>query len=538
MKNQQVIRPVLIVGGSLVGMTTALFLGRQGIPALVVEKHAAPSTHPRASGFNPRSIEIYSSAGLEPAIRAAEPGLFRGSGVLRVETLAGKEITWYTHSIYEPIDDVSPVMGSIIPQKLLEPILIERAKALGAEVRYNTELVNVAQSADAVQAVLKDRETGEEQTIHARYLVAADGFQSPTRKALDIPFSGYGILSNHVSIFFHADLSAALRGRRFTLCYVDNAQIQGVLGIVDESAKYAAFVITLRPEEKVEDYDAQRCIEAVRAAIGLPELEVELEAILHWVIASQLADRYQQGRIFLAGDAAHVVPPVGGLGANTGIADAHNLAWKLALVLKGQAAPELLASYEMERRPVAKQAGEVAFAGYVERMAPHLAAQAPEVTPIEPFSLLLGYHYHSKALIEEPESAHKLNDDPHHPSAAPGTRAPHIVLERAGQKISTLDLFTGHFVLLTAKDGKAWQQAAQQVTQLTGLQIESHCIGKSGDVQDPQERFLSTYGISASGAVIVRPDGFIAWRSRALVPEPEKMLKQVFAQLLGRRIEP
>ena len=523
--------PVVVVGGSLVGLSTALFLAWRGIPSLVVEKHPGTSIHPRAGGFNARTMEIYRSVGMEATIRANEPRQMQASGTLRVETLAGKEINWYTHNINEIDDEITPVRGSFISQALLEPLLLERARELGAEVRFRTELVAFEQDAAGVTVTLKNRETGAIHTVRTSYLIAADGYKSPMRNALGIPFDGYGKLSDHVSIFFEADLKEALRGRHFAVCYVDNPRVQGVLGIMDETARKALFAITVPPGETVENYDQQRCIEALRAAIGIPDLDVHLKAVLHWVLASNLAERYQQGRIFLAGDAAHVVPPVGGFGANTGIQDAHNLAWKLALVLKGVASPALLTTYEAERRPVAELVGEQAFAGYAVRMSPHVAEQARHIQPIDFYTLMLGYQYHSAAIIEEPGSEGlRYEANLRQPSSVPGTRAPHVALERDGQRISTLDLFGGDFVLLTGS--RAWCEAAGTVARRFELDLDCYLLG--ADLYDPTGDFFKTYGITPDGAVLVRPDGFIAWRSATAGEEPENTLAQIVTRILAR----
>jgi hypothetical protein len=246
-----------------------------------------------------------------------------------------------------------------------------------------------------------------------------------------------------------------------------------------------------------------------------------------------VARRFARGRIFLAGDAAHLMPPNGGFGGNTGIHDAHNLAWKLAYVLKGLAAPSLLDSYDLERRPVAKFTVEQAYTRYVTRTAPYLGAT--DFQPLaDDFNIELGHVYHSPAILADGEDDDVVHADPHQTRGRPGTRAPHLWLARAEGQISTLDLFGGAFVLLAAPQGATWCRAAQAASKnFPGLAIDSHLIG-SPVLRDPAGQFAPAYGLSQDGAALVRPDGFVAWRSRALAGDPQRTLEGVFDTLLMR----
>jgi hypothetical protein len=245
-----------------------------------------------------------------------------------------------------------------------------------------------------------------------------------------------------------------------------------------------------------------------------------------------LARELQRGRVFLVGDAAHLMPPNGGFGGNTGIHDAHNLAWKLAMVLKGAADPRLLDSYEAERKPVAKFTVEQAYTRYVTRTATYLGA-----TDYEPlahdFNVELGYIYQSPAIAPDNDDG-KGHDDPRLTLGRPGARAPHLFVERDGKRTSTLNLFGRNFVLLAGADGEAWCAAGRiEAGRLSSLQLDIYRVG-SPDLADLENRFCATYGLSPTGACLVRPDGFVGWRATATEPDPSASLATALRTLLGR----
>ena len=245
---------------------------------------------------------------------------------------------------------------------------------------------------------------------------------------------------------------------------------------------------------------------------------------------ADVADRFQDGRVFLAGDAAHVVPPNGGYGGNTGVQDAHNLAWKLALTLTGAAGPGLLATYDAERRPVGELTVEQAFTRYVTRVAPYLGTENTQPL-VDDFSMEIGYRYNSPAVVLEPGS-HPLHEHPRESRGRPGARAPHVFLERDGKRLSTLDLFGQNFVLLAGPEGGAWHAAALALADRLGVALDAHVVGAG--LADAGGCFLQAYGISPSGAVVVRPDGFVGWRAVDAAGTPQQVLRQVLQSLLCR----
>ena len=308
---------------------------------------------------------------------------------LNVESLAGREIANYFPNLNAGVDEFSPTVRLFINQDALEPILRDRATELGARLRYRAECTSLEQDPDGVTAVIRDLDSGWESSVRAKYVVAADGNRSPVRERLGIGMHGHGLLSHSITIYFRAaaDLGPLLRDRNQGVHYVTNPLMRGFFRL-DRSGNAGFLVVNLvgdtsRPEvvaafpsapwARVADgITKERALELLQAAIGVPGIPVVIENIATWRAEANCADRFRDGRVFLAGDAAHVVPPNGGYGGNTGVQDAHNLAWKLALTLTGVAGSGLLDTYEAERRPVGELTVEQAFTRYVTRVAPYL----------------------------------------------------------------------------------------------------------------------------------------------------------------------
>jgi 2-polyprenyl-6-methoxyphenol hydroxylase-like FAD-dependent oxidoreductase len=333
-------------------------------------------------------------------------------------------------------------------------------------------MIRFEQDTDGVTAEIRDRDTGRTTTVHARYMIAADGSHSRVREALGIRMLGHGAFSNSITIYFRANVAPLLRGRNLSVIYVLNPTLRGFFRFEKPfDSGFLAVNALGDPAHPITNVSAgltdQRCLELIRAALGSDDVPITIQNVMHWQAEADVAERFQDGRIFLAGDAAHVMPPNGGFGGNTGVQDAHNLAWKLAHVLKWLAPPELLSTYDAERRPVAVFTMEQAYARYVTRTAPYLGTQ--NMQPVEnDLNVELGYGY-------DPHGP--LHQNPRESKARPGTRAPHVVLEDGS---STLDLFGRDFVRLT------------------------------GHLKN--EAFLEAYGIEPSGEVLVRPDGFVESR--------------------------
>lgn len=524
--------PVLIVGGSLVGLSMSLFLSSHGVPSLLIERHAGISPHPRAFNFNVRTMELFRTVGAEEAIRRKAPPRFQNSGILRAENLAGRELDWVTQDTTS--SDLSPVSGCIIGQDALEPVLRERAEELGGDLRFHTELVSFEQDTDGVSAVIRDRTTGAERTARARYLIAADGNRGAIRQCLDTKIQGPGSFGHRISILFSADMQGPLRGRRVAVCFVQNPAVRkGTSLVFARNGQGFALFTSYYPEkgEQEEDFVGERGIELVRGAVGVPDLPVEIINVSPWEVAAWVAEHFQRGNVFLVGDAAHVIPPAGAFGASTGIADAHNLAWKLALVLKGVANPALLLTYSEERQPIGRHTMEQAFFMFTSfSSSPAANKNSASILPYN--SIAAGYRYHSAALAADQED-YGWCEDPSHPTGRPGTHAAHVVLEKNGEQCSTLDLFGRRCVLFTGSEGEAWCAAARCVAERLGFALDAYRIGSQGDFADPYDRFFAAYGIRPDGAVLVRPDGFIGWRSEVTDTHPECAFEQGLMHMLA-----
>ncbi|MDH6129112.1 FAD-dependent monooxygenase [Kitasatospora sp. GP82] len=536
--------PVLIVGGSLVGLSTALFLARQGVPCLVLEQRTSLSSHPRTRGVNPRSMELLRAAGLEDELRAlpSARALARNSGLRLATSLAGPELGAFQEEYYREVSSdlsgLSPTTWCLCHQNELEGVLRGAAERAGAVFRFGSELVSCEQDTFGVTAAVRDRD-GCTERLRARYLVAADGARSTVRRQLDIPFGGTGQLGRFLAIHFRADLTAELGDRRFIMCYTFNSQVRGALIPLDNAQEWRLDVI-LDPtatEDVSAAYPPERCAELVRAAAGVPQLPVEILGIAPWEAAAKVAAGFRSGRVFLAGDAAHVMPPSGAFGSNTGVQDAHNLAWKLAAVLTGHASPDLLDSYDAERRPICEATVRQAVLRQQDRPRSGDRNGRRGMPPgvVEDTTLWFGWRYRSDVLADESEPATAAEPEvwATDPRGLPGTRAPHVQLLRDGGECSTLDLFHGAPVLLTGSVPGHWPAAAAAASSQLGVPLDVHGIGGEGEFDDPTGTWAKTYGVTDAGAVLVRPDGVVAWRS-AGAPDDTDALRQALARLLAR----
>ncbi|MFI7099542.1 FAD-dependent oxidoreductase [Streptomyces sp. NPDC050161] len=532
--------PVVIVGGSLVGLSASLFLGRLGVGHVLVEKHSDTSRHPRGRGNNVRTMELYRAAGVERRIREAASVLADNHGILQAASLTGDDQEWLFREM-DPgggLARFSPAGWCLCSQNDLEPVLLRAARELGGDLRFSTELLSFDQAPDGVSVLVKNRETGEHTTLHADYLIAADGPRSPVRERLGIGQTGPGDLFHNVSITFRAPgLAEVVGDRLFIACYLTNPEADGALLPVD-NREHWVFHAPWHPErgETLEDFTDQRCVRHIREATGVPGLAVEITGKAPWHAAERVAERYVDGRVFLAGDSAHEMSPTGAFGSNTGIQDAHNLAWKLAAVLDGSAGPGLLQSYETERQPVARETSARASARSAEHSHPGYDA-APGTGGGRQKGVLtvaLGYAYPRGAVVD-PDPDLPVVPARMQLTGAPGTRAPHMWLRSATSRCSTLDLYERSFVLLTGSGGAAWRAAAERVAAVCPGRLDAYAVGTGPDDDlAPEEGadWAEVHGTTPDGAVLVRPDGFVAWRSRGHVDDPEEALRDVLRRVL------
>ncbi|MFG2823894.1 FAD-dependent oxidoreductase [Kitasatospora sp. NPDC048365] len=584
--------PVLIAGGSLVGLSASLFLGRLGVPHLLAERHAETSRHPRGRGNNLRTMELFRVARVEDDIRAAASVLADNHGILQADTLTGAEQEWLFREI-DPgggLARFSPSGWCLCSQNDLEPVLLRHARQRG-DIRFGTELTGFTVDAEGVDCTLLDRESGEVSTVRADYLVAADGPRSPVRTALGIAQTGRGDLFHNISVTFRAKrLADAVGDRLFIACYLTDPAGAGALLPVDNREQWV-FHLPWHPErgETVEDFTDERCIAHIRAAAGIPDLEVEITGRAPWHAAERVAERYSAGRVFLVGDAAHEMPPTGAFGSNTGIQDAHNLAWKLAAVLDGWAGPRLLDTYGPERQPVAVHTAARAAERSAEHKHPGFDAAPGGGRQTNVLAVALGYRYADGALSGA-DAGDPVIPERFAPDGSVGSRAPHVWLRRGEERLSTLDLFEREPVLLATDP--AWRAAAATVAAETGVPLRCHVLGPAPDADlhpepatgpaagghpgaaghagggDPAAAgtgggagvggpaghagggaapvggrppgvggvvvgWPEGYGLGAGGAVLVRPDGFVAWRAAGPVADRAGALRAAVREVFA-----
>jgi 2-polyprenyl-6-methoxyphenol hydroxylase-like FAD-dependent oxidoreductase len=528
--------PVLIVGAGAAGLTTSALLAKHGVRSLLIEKRSEVFIYPKARNLSFRSLEILRGLGLADEVHAIAQGI---SGMIAKLTLnsADEPQAFDVDAIFSPFKDLSPEPGGqYCPQSAFEPMLLSLIRRHGSQARYNTELVSFEQDKSSVTAVVRDRESGATEAVRADYLVAADGVHSPIRDALHVTTSGYGALPIYVVfIYFRAPW------RRFVpqlgdgdAVQVTNADADGIFLPVRDD--FGMFITTYFPDngETADQFTAQRCRELLRKAIGEP-IDVDVIDVAPWQPYEQVADQFQSGRAFLVGDSAHTMPPFKAGGANTAIQSAHNLAWKLAAVVNGTADPALLTTYQAERRPVGRFNARQSLTGpplaflRLDGNRPQLPAD--EEAPM--FPLLIGYQYGSAAVVsDDPVAADpaavSLVEELH---GQPGTRVPHAWVIAGGKRISPLDLLGPGFTLFTADDGAPWSDAAACASKALGVPINVRRLGTSVDVDGS---WSAVTGLAPDGALLVRPDDFVAWRADELPHSPEEDLGRVLGQILGR----
>jgi putative polyketide hydroxylase len=435
----------------------------------------------------------------------------------------------------ERIAQISPTNWSGCAQDDLEPILLAEARQHGADVRFGSELTALAQDDAGVTATVLDRASGASRQVHARYLIAADGVTSSVRGILGIERRGPGTLAHNVGIYFKADLRTLVQDRWFVLCFIENQDLRGLLLSVNNTDRWVLHVPYDPAETPADAFTPERCTELVRKAVGIADLPVEILSVLPWEVAAGVAETFRSGSVFLAGDAAHVVPPTGAFGMNTGIQDGHNLAWKLAAVLQGAADPSLLDTYDQERRTVVGLTVEHILKNEMPRFAPDGpppgrpgATGAPaDATAVDELAVMLGYWYASPASAGRHDAAPTLDGLARSGpvlDGREGARAPHVWLTCGTRHVSTLDLFGDRFVLMAGPDGGAWCRAFQAAAAQRDLPLDAYRIASSsagGDLTVEDDGWCRAYGLGEAGAVLVRPDGFVAWRCEGPSAEPD-----------------
>ncbi|ACK50423.1 monooxygenase FAD-binding [Methylocella silvestris BL2] len=584
---KQVETDVLIVGAGPAGAVSAVLLSRLGIRNIVISKYHSTSPGPRSHITNQRAMEIMRDIGLEEAaIGLATPQNYMGEHVYAT-SLVGEEFgrirTWSTHPTNKAAHDLaSPSSVCDLPQLYFEPLVVNEASQRGADVRFKTEYLSHAQDDAGVTALLLDHVTGLEYEVRAKYLIGADGARSKVAQDIDLPFKGQMALgdSGSINVEFTADLSSLCDHRRSDMYWmlqagtgVNGAGV-GVLRMVRPWNKWVC-VWGYELAKGAPNLCESEAVKIVHKIIGTDKIPVTIGAISSWTINQQYAAKISSGRVFCMGDAIHRHTPMGGLGLNTSIQDSYNLAWKLAMVVKGHAAPTLLESYEVERAPVAQQIVERAFAslatlppmfhalgiphspseediskslqtlkaptseGAASRQALRIAMNATIIGFGGGHGVELNQRYASNAVYsdgtEDPGFA-RDKELYYQASTRPGAHLPHVWLTTSQRRVSTLDLCgKGRFTLLTGLSGGAWEKAAAKASEMLGITIQVHVIG-------PGELYVDTYGdfarmaeVDESGALLVRPDLFVAWRAKDASEKHLDQLSVVMQTILGKQ---
>lgn len=543
---------VAIVGGGPVGLSAALILGKLRVKVVLVERNASTSVHPRGHLVNARTMEIFRALGCDADVARGGLPAERDTGLAFASRLVAPDFGMLsTNGIAERdrARDASPCLETSCPQDVLEPILVAAARNHPSiSLLFGTELTDLAPRRDHVRLICEREQ--DELMIDAHYVIGADGVRGSVREWLGIGMSGRRPIGRQIGIYFEADLWDVVRERPYLSWSIFNAQTRGVLIALDGRRRWA-YNFAFDPEtETPRDFTASRCEAIVRAAVGIEDLPLAILSVQPWRMQAQVADRFREGRVFIAGDAAHPLSPARGLGMNTGICDVHNLAWKLSLVLRGVAPASLLDSYQAEREPVARAnvaksaqsalkiaelsglttpdsstASELGEAAKVER---HAMAAIPSLQEqLDDLGRTFGQVYESAWVQSDGSSSPAYQIKDYEPSARPGHRAPHLWLQGTHGAVSTIDLFgDGAFILLTTPEGVDWQLAFATMAATRKLTARSWRIGAGADYVDSEGRFPALYGIGAGGMVLVRPDGYVAARAPGAIAKPREFLER------------
>jgi 2,4-dichlorophenol 6-monooxygenase len=556
--------PVLVVGAGPVGMAASILLARQRIENLVVDRRPGPHRAPQAHVVNPRTLEIFRGAGLDAAtLRPHATPRQDGSHVAWVTTLAGTELGRLPYErqgdetlAYTP----TPLLN--LSQHRLEPLLLDHLRTHErASLRYRQEWIALAQDADGVTARVRDLEHGGEYEVRSQWLLAADGAGSRVRKALGIDMIGPDRLQSFIMVHFEANLRSVVRSRPAILYWTVDPECLGAF-VAHDIDRTWVFMHPYDPAtQAIDSFTEDACSAIVRRAIGPAEVDFVVRDISPWTMTAQVAERYRAGRVILIGDSAHRFPPSGGMGMNTGVQDAHNLAWKLRAVTDGWADAALLDTYEAERRPVAQRNADQSLANAMkllelfaelgvaddpaasraaldatladaagrERVRQAIARQQDH---FDMFGLQLGVSYEAGALVPDgsdpPAPENPVRD--YVPSSRPGSRLPHAWVEHAGVRRSVLDLVaTDGLTLIAAADGAAWAEAAERCT-IAAVQ----CLLAGRDFADPEGHWSRVSQIGRDGALLVRPDQHVGWRVVHAPADRTAALRDAVSDLLGR----
>jgi 2,4-dichlorophenol 6-monooxygenase len=573
---------VLVVGAGPAGLTLSALLATYGVDAVTITRYGGTANSPRAHITNQRTMEVFRDLGIEERVRdVATPNHLMTNNVWAT-SFAGQEIarlhTWGTpverKADYEA---ASPSSMCNAPQHILEPQILAAATERGADIRFGTELVSISQDDDGVTAIVRNRETGETDTVRAKYAVGADGARSTVAEQLGFPMKGETGLGAALNIWLEADLTKYCEYRPGTLYWMAQPGNDYWVGsgtwINVKPFTEWVLLCMYDPAAGEPDISEEALIARAHQTIGDAGVEVKIKAFSKWQINHMVAETYQQGRVFLAGDAAHRHPPANGLGSNTSVQDSFNLAWKLAAVVSGRAGAALLESYTEERQPVGEQVVDRAMKS-VQDMAPISQAlgftqgqssedgwsslkdlfaptaesagrrdRLAEAVQLQNYQfnahgVELGQQYRSNAVIDDGSAWPESDRDPelyYRATTKPGAPIPHAWVQQGTRQVSTLDAVgKGRFTLVTGIDNDAWRQAAAEVSAELGIDLDIAQIGVRGDYDDVLNTWTVIREIGDDGCLLVRPDRVIAWRQPSRADNPAEALRTALTGILHR----
>ena len=546
------------------GLCASIMLSYHGVSSLLVEKHPGTSPYPKARALNARTMEIFRQLGIEEDIRRISLSPEDSAYAVWVKTLAdGRELSrrkMIAAGPDESYDSLTPTPGCTSSQDALEPVLLNEARSKFAHSKpqfwFDMELVEMQQDSQNVTAVVVDLKLERRRNISTKYVIGADGASSLVRELLGIRMVGSDIPGFTINILFRADLSPWVEGRSVNICIIRNPEAPEARGVLAKLPtrnlwyfQASAGLAPGHPSPTSEDYSPQWCKEIIRKAIGVSDLDVEFLRAAPWSTSAKYAERYVQGRVFLAGDAAHLMPVTGGFAMNTGIQEVHNLTWKIAMVINGFAGSELLQSYATEMEPTGRWVVDEVFRNFkslrLEEQSRRNSTSAtvlpsqPAVRPeyFNELGLIFGAKYESTAVIPDgsPQVQYSNPVIEYKPTARPGNRAPHVWFTDGKTRVSTTDLLGPFMLLLTGAEGSAWLDAAKEIAK-TIPPLRVHLVGREGDlIDDRGSSWPGAFGIDSNGALLVRPDGYVAWRSRTKANDCGKELLQALNTILSIR---
>ena len=580
---------VLIVGGGGAGLTASMLLAGLGVDTLLVSSLPETSRLPKAHVLNQRAMEIMRDCGTDAAIYAigtppeqlSHTAFYAGfAGHEGAGRLLFKQESWGAGGTDPDWVAASPMVTTNLPQIRLEPVLKAHAESLSpGRVRFHHEVIDIAQDDSGVTCTVSNHADGGSYSVRSRFVLACDGGRSIGEK-VGITLEGHRDLSRTVSLYVTADFSTFAGDPDVLLRWIWSPQSGGMvvmapMGPTRWGAESEEWVIHLG--YTIDDpraHDDGEVIADMRERLGIGDHPVEVHSVSRWTIGGLVADRFRSGRVFAAGDAAHRHPPTGALGLTSAMHDVHNLCWKLAMVLRGTAGDALLDTYHDERRTVdarnvarslensrgysviARAMGigdpsmspeecwaqlsrlwsaDSADAAFRRRVLEIMAAQSQE---FREHDVEYGYRYESSAVVTDGTAP--TDDDEfriHVPSTTPGSPLPHAWIEDwEMNRCSTLDLVRpGRFLLIAGEDGDEWCTAARDVAERLGIDLDAVTIGHArGDWRDPRLRWQTVRGIGTDGALLVRPDRCIAWRSKGPTDDPASVLAAVLPRILSR----